>query len=190
MTHRRQKRTYIFLMGILWDESILSGPFLWTLSFVPRVGRQGGIIKKARLTRAVKRVSALKTPTIPKLYMLSCLNEKICTKTIGMNSNGGRSGARWDMSPMPSPRPMPILPRSAVASSDYRPYHSSPKPSSLNVTMEPAQPKAARPPVLALTNNDQNNAGHSAASAPMSTITTVSSAGNHPGVGGIISTKA
>lgn len=107
-----------------------------------------------------------------------------------MNSNGGRSGARWDMSPMPSPRPMPILPRSAVASSDYRPYHSSPKPSSLNVTMEPAQPKAARPPI----NNDQNNAaGHSAAahSAPMSTITTVSSAGNpHPGVGGIISTKA
>ena len=38
---------------------------------------------------------------------------------------------------------MPILPRPAVASSDFRPYCS---PSSLHVSVEPANPKASRPP--------------------------------------------
>ena len=47
---------------------------------------------------------------------------------------------------------MPILPRSAVASSDFRPY-CSPSPatpaqtSNLNVILEPANPKASRPPL-------------------------------------------
>lgn len=64
----------------------------------------------------------------------------------GLN-NGGRSGARWDLSPMPTPRPMPILPRSAVASSDFRPYCSVTPSSNLNVVLEPANPKASRPPL-------------------------------------------
>ena len=44
---------------------------------------------------------------------------------------------------MPTPRPMPILPRtSAVATSDFKPYCS---PSNLNVARE-ASLKASRPP--------------------------------------------
>ena len=97
---------------------------------------------------------------------------------------------------MPSPRPMPILPRSAVASSDFRPYNSSPKPSSLNVAIEPAMPKAARPPSMKRNENNANAGhadGHSAAmpAAPMGAITTVSTAATaRPAAGGIISTKA
>ena len=65
----------------------------------------------------------------------------------GRNSGGG-GGARWDLSPMPTPRPMPILPRPAVASSDFRPYSSS-----LNVVLEPTNPKASRPPLKAASNS-------------------------------------
>ena len=46
---------------------------------------------------------------------------------------------------MPTPRPMPILPRSAVASSDFQPYCS---PSNLNVTRESLHTKASRPPTI------------------------------------------
>ena len=46
---------------------------------------------------------------------------------------------------------MPILPRPAVASSDFRPYSSS-----LNVVLEPTNPKASRPPIKASTGNSVN----------------------------------
>lgn len=64
---------------------------------------------------------------------------------------------------MPTPRPMPILPRPAVASSDFRPYCS---PSNLNVVLEPTNPKASRPPlrqtnsILANTENGENGASN------------------------------
>jgi hypothetical protein len=48
----------------------------------------------------------------------------------GQSGNGDSSGDRnnrWDMSPLPGPRPMPILPRPATAYSDFQPY-SSPIP--------------------------------------------------------------
>lgn len=97
-------------------------------------------------------------------------------KCIAGLNNGGRSGARWDLSPMPTPRPMPILPRPAVASSDFRPYCS---PSNLNVVLEPTNPKASRPPLrqtnsVANTTNDQN--GENGASNPSMVMqTTVNS---------------
>lgn len=111
-----------------------------------------------------------------------------CEHLKGLN-NGGRSGAKWDLSPMPSPRPMPILPRSAVASSDYRPY-SSPN-SSLNVAVQPAQPKAARPPTNLPIINDNAAANNGETHGHHGPITTVSSsaAKRVPG-GGFISTKA
>ena len=68
---------------------------------------------------------------------------------------------------MPTPRPMPILPRPAVASSDFRPYCSS-----LNVVLEPANPKASRPPIKASGNsglaNDVSTVGtNNGAGGPM-----------------------
>ena len=43
------------------------------------------------------------------------------------NGDSGERNNRWDMSPLPGPRPMPILPRPATAYSDFQPY-SSPLP--------------------------------------------------------------
>ena len=86
---------------------------------------------------------------------------------------------------MPSPRPMPILPRSAVASSDYRPY-SSPS-SSLHVAVQPAQPKAARPPtnLPCINDNVAANNGETHVHGPITTVS--SSAAQRQG---FISTKA
>ena len=121
-------------------------------------------------------------PTHPKLYA-----SYKCEHLKGLN-NGGRSGAKWDLSPMPSPRPMPILPRSAVASSDFRPY-SSPN-SSLNVAVQPAHPKAARPPTNLPIINDNAAAKNGHDGHTHGPITTVSSAANRVPGGGFISTKA
>ena len=82
----------------------------------------------------------------------------------GGNGNNSSSGGdnRWDMSPIPGPRPMPIQPRrSAITYPDYSPFssqppvvaqpHTSGAPSSsvaLSVN-DPAagiNPKASRPP--------------------------------------------
>ena len=87
--------------------------------------------------------------------------------TAGKFSNNGAnvtsSGPRWDLSPMPTPRPMPILPRSAQASTDFQPYCS---PSNLNVARATGMPgpgsitreplnstKATRPPSIKTNSN-------------------------------------
>ena len=93
------------------------------------------------------------------------------THPAGQSGNGdsGDRNNRWDMSPLPGPRPMPILPRPATAYSDFQPY-SSPLPC-------PAASRTNTPAANMLTVKNQSGQQTVKASRPPTSLPV---GGNYP----------